>query len=294
MIWEFTVETIFAIPAFHATCQLGDEYRDYVGHSCHDFYSFSIMMMNEYRCRLIRSWTRGSPLDAAKEADDGYTAWRSLTGSNPMQRPRPQVRDRGWREMKKNRSSLWGLGHRRRVMSLPGHCRPLAESAPYLYADRFDGTGRSGRLVGKICLAWTRAAFLLSRVPTAPGISRPFGLAASSDQRLHRRHHGGIVGLLAWPTDQIMTAIVDILYSIPHAPRHFAHGRRRACSTSYPISALPTGSPWFAHRPAGQIRSLKQRRGMACRGCPLPRGTLIGISSRRHIWILNRQHYRHP
>lgn len=126
--------------------------------------------------------------------------------------PPQTLRDRGWRQMKKNRLALWGLAIVV-VMSLLAIAGPWL--APYTYADQ--------NL--KAANAWPSAAHwfgtdslgrdLFVRVLYGARISLSIGLVASLINVFIGVIYGGIAGLVGGRTDQIMMHIVDILYSIP-------------------------------------------------------------------------------
>ena len=126
--------------------------------------------------------------------------------------PPQTLRDRGWRQMKKNRLALWGLAIVV-VMSLLAIAGPWL--APYTYADQ-DLTAAN---------AWPSAAHwfgtdslgrdLFVRVLYGARISLSIGLVASLINVFIGVIYGGIAGLVGGRTDQIMMHIVDILYSIP-------------------------------------------------------------------------------
>lgn len=126
--------------------------------------------------------------------------------------PPQTLRDRGWRQMKKNRLALWGLAIVV-VMSLLAIAGPWL--APYTYADQ-DLTAAN---------TWPSAAHwfgtdslgrdLFVRVLYGARISLSIGLVASLINVFIGVIYGGIAGLVGGRTDQIMMHIVDILYSIP-------------------------------------------------------------------------------
>ena len=126
--------------------------------------------------------------------------------------PPQTLRDRGWRQMKKNRLALWGLAIVV-IMSILAIAGPWL--APYTYADQ-DLTAAN---------AWPSAAHwfgtdslgrdLLVRVLYGARISLSIGLVASLINVFIGVIYGGIAGLAGGRTDQIMMHIVDILYSIP-------------------------------------------------------------------------------
>ena len=126
--------------------------------------------------------------------------------------PPQTLRDRGWRQMKKNRLALWGLAIVV-IMSLLAIAGPWL--APYTYADQ-DLTAAN---------AWPSAAHwfgtdslgrdLFVRVLYGARISLSIGLVASLINVFIGVIYGGIAGLVGGRTDQIMMHIVDILYSIP-------------------------------------------------------------------------------
>lgn len=126
--------------------------------------------------------------------------------------PPQTLRDRGWRQMKKNRLALWGLAIVV-IMSILAIAGPWLAS--YTYADQ-DLTAAN---------AWPSAAHwfgtdslgrdLLVRVLYGARISLSIGLVASLINVFIGVIYGGIAGLAGGRTDQIMMHIVDILYSIP-------------------------------------------------------------------------------
>ena len=126
--------------------------------------------------------------------------------------PPQTLRDRGWRQMKKNRLALWGLAIVV-VMSLLAIAGPWL--APYTYADQDFPAAN----------AWPSAAHwfgtdslgrdLFVRVLYGARISLSIGLVASLINVFIGVIYGGIAGLVGGRTDQIMMHIVDILYSIP-------------------------------------------------------------------------------
>ena len=126
--------------------------------------------------------------------------------------PPQKLRERGWRQMKKNRLALWGLAIVI-VMTVIALFGPLFSS--YSYADQDLSMAN----------AWPSAAHwfgtdslgrdLLVRVLYGARVSLSIGFAASLINLFIGVLYGGFAALAGGKTDRIMMHIVDVLYSIP-------------------------------------------------------------------------------
>lgn len=126
--------------------------------------------------------------------------------------PPQKLRERGWRQMKKNRLALWGMAIVI-VMTAAAIAGPWL--APYTYADQ--------NLVD--ANAWPSSAHwfgtdslgrdLFVRVLYGARISLSIGFAASLINFFIGVIYGGIAGLAGGRTDRMLMHIVDVLYSIP-------------------------------------------------------------------------------
>lgn len=126
--------------------------------------------------------------------------------------PPQRLRERGWRQMKKNRLALWGMAIVI-VMTIIAIIGPMV--SPYTYDEQHFAMAN----------AWPSSAHwfgtdslgrdLLVRVLYGARISLSIGLVASLINVCIGVLYGGIAGLVGGRTEQIMMHIVDILYSIP-------------------------------------------------------------------------------
>lgn len=126
--------------------------------------------------------------------------------------PPQKLRERGWRQMKKNRLALWGMAIVC-VMTVLAVFGPMA--APYDYAAQDFAMAN----------AWPSAAHwfgtdalgrdLFVRVLYGARISLSIGLVASLINVCIGIVYGGIAGLVGGRVDRVMMHLVDILYSIP-------------------------------------------------------------------------------
>lgn len=126
--------------------------------------------------------------------------------------PPQRLRERGWRQMKKNRLALWGMAIVI-VMTIIAIIGPMV--SPYTYDEQHFAMAN----------AWPSAAHwfgtdslgrdLLVRVLYGARISLSIGFVASLINVCIGVLYGGIAGLVGGRTEQIMMHIVDILYSIP-------------------------------------------------------------------------------
>ena len=126
--------------------------------------------------------------------------------------PPQKLRERGWRQMKKNRLALWGMAIVC-VMIVFAVFGPIL--APYDYAEQNFAMAN----------AWPSAVHwfgtdslgrdLFVRVLYGARISLSIGLVASLINVCIGIVYGGIAGLVGGRIDRMMMHIVDILYSIP-------------------------------------------------------------------------------
>ncbi len=126
--------------------------------------------------------------------------------------PPQTLRDRGWRQMKKNRLALWGLGIVA-VMTALAVAGPWL--SPYSYADQDFAMANSWPSAQHWFGTDSLGRDVLVRVLYGARISLSIGLVASLINVCIGVVYGGIAGLIGGRTDRIMMAAVDILYSIP-------------------------------------------------------------------------------
>lgn len=126
--------------------------------------------------------------------------------------PPQTLRERGWRQMKKNRLALWGMAIVI-IMTILAVIGPwlssytysdqnLAIANAYPSAEHWFGTDSLGR-------------DLLIRVLYGARISLSIGLVASLINVFIGVLYGGIAGLVGGKVDRFMMHLVDILYAIP-------------------------------------------------------------------------------
>ena len=126
--------------------------------------------------------------------------------------PPQKLRERGWRQMKKNRLALWG-------MAIVAVMTVLAVVGPWLSPYTYDAQNFT------MANAWPSREHwfgtdalgrdLFVRVLYGARISLSIGLVASLINVCIGVLYGGVAGLAGGRTERIMMHIVDILYSIP-------------------------------------------------------------------------------
>ena len=126
--------------------------------------------------------------------------------------PPQKLRERGWRQMKKNRLALWG-------MAIVAVMTVLAVVGPWLSPYTYDAQNFT------MANAWPSREHwfgtdalgrdLFVRVLYGARISLSIGLVASLINVCIGVLYGGVAGLVGGRTERIMMHIVDVLYSIP-------------------------------------------------------------------------------
>lgn len=126
--------------------------------------------------------------------------------------PPQKLRERGWRQMKKNRLALWG-------MVIVAVMTVLAVVGPWLSPYTYDEQHFAMANAWPSWEHWfgtdSLGRDLFVRVLYGARISLSIGLVASLINVCIGVLYGGIAGLAGGRTERIMMHIVDVLYSIP-------------------------------------------------------------------------------
>ena len=192
--------------------------------------------------------------------------------------PPQKLRERGWRQMKKNRLALWG-------MVIVAVMTVLAVVGPWLSPYTYDEQHFAMANAWPSWEHWfgtdSLGRDLFVRVLYGARISLSIGLVASLINVCIGVLYGGIAGLAGGRTERIMMHIVDVLYSIPMLLyvillmvvfRPGLLNIYRALGISYWLN--------MARIVRGQILSLKQQDYvLAARSC----GTSTWHILRRHM-----------
>lgn len=126
--------------------------------------------------------------------------------------PPQTLRARGWRQMKKNKLALWGMGIVI-IMTLIAIIGPWL--APYTYEQQNFMTANAYPSTAHWFGTDSLGRDLFVRVLYGARISLSIGFVASLINLFIGVLYGGIAGLVGGKVDRIMMHIVDILYSIP-------------------------------------------------------------------------------
>jgi oligopeptide transport system permease protein len=126
--------------------------------------------------------------------------------------PPQTLRARGWRQMKKNKLALWGLGIVI-IMTLIAIIGPWL--APYTYEQQNFMTANAYPSAAHWFGTDSLGRDLFVRVLYGARISLSIGFVASLINLFIGVLYGGIAGLVGGKVDRVMMHIVDILYSIP-------------------------------------------------------------------------------
>lgn len=126
--------------------------------------------------------------------------------------PPQKLRERGWRQMKKNRLALWG-------MAIVAVMTVLAVVGPWLSPYTYDAQNFAMANAWPSREHWfgtdSLGRDLFVRVLYGARISLSIGLVASLINVCIGVLYGGVAGLVGGRPERIMMHIVDVLYSIP-------------------------------------------------------------------------------
>ncbi len=126
--------------------------------------------------------------------------------------PPQRLRDRGWRQMKKNRLALWGLAIVI-VVSILAIVGPFL--SPYSYSDQDFAAANAYPSMAHWFGTDSLGRDLLVRVLYGARISLSIGVVASLINLFIGVLYGGIAGLAGGKVERLMMHVVDVLYAIP-------------------------------------------------------------------------------